>query len=181
MPLIHHGIPRNAKNDAVRDALRLEVRRQEDVVRLKRIELTNLQQTKIHRLEYALQIAQAAGISRPVYSNGQGIKDDPDFSVMLGSQGLSRKLQIEKALNNIAELNVDLRNQEYRLTMLKQIIVPDLSFPVVNFLQPATLPVKKEGPDSLMIVLLAALTGLTAGAGQHLLQQAWQKQKESHA
>lgn len=33
---------------------------------------------------------------KPVYSNGQAVKDDPDYSVALGADGIAQKLQIEK-------------------------------------------------------------------------------------
>lgn len=168
-------IVQNVARQAVgnlRNALALEIQRQTAVIALKRQSLTTLRQTKIRRLEYALQIATAAGISHPVYSNGQLIKDDPDFPVMLGAKGLSQKLQIEKALGDIEELNADLRNQEYRLSMLKQIALQQRTFPVVNFQQVATLPLKKDGPGPLVIILLFSLGGIFFGALWVLFQQA---------
>ncbi len=37
-------------------------------------------------------------LKKPVYSNGQAVKDDPDFSISLGADGIERKLEIEKRL-----------------------------------------------------------------------------------
>jgi LPS O-antigen subunit length determinant protein (WzzB/FepE family) len=156
----------------LRNALALEIQRQTAVIALKRQSLIALRQTKIRRLEYALQIATAAGISHPAYSTGQLIKDDPDFPVMLGAKGLSQKLQIEKALGDIEELNADLRNQEYRLSMLKQIALQQRTFPVVNFQQVATLPLKKDGSGPLVIILLFSLIGVFFGALWVLFQHA---------
>lgn len=61
-----------------------------------RVRLKNQLDANIQRLHYSLEIANAAGIKRPVYSNGQAVKDDPDFSISLGADGISRKLEIEK-------------------------------------------------------------------------------------
>ncbi len=36
-------------------------------------------------------------LKKPVYSNGQAVKDDPDFSISLGADGIERKLEIEKS------------------------------------------------------------------------------------
>lgn len=44
-----------------------------------RIKTKNQLDANIQRLNYSLDIANAAGIKKPVYSNGQAVKDDPDF------------------------------------------------------------------------------------------------------
>ncbi len=41
--------------------------------------MKNQLDANIQRLNYSLDIANAAGIKKPVYSNGQAVKDDPDF------------------------------------------------------------------------------------------------------
>lgn len=61
-----------------------------------RVRLTNIHNTNLQRLNYSLEVANAAGIKKPVYSNGQAVKDDPDYSVALGADGIAQKLQIEK-------------------------------------------------------------------------------------
>ena len=40
--------------------------------------MTNIHNTNLQRLNYSLEVANAAGIKKPVYSNGQAVKDDPD-------------------------------------------------------------------------------------------------------
>lgn len=42
-----------------------------------RIKTKNQLDANIQRLNYSLDIANAAGIKKPVYSNGQAVKDDP--------------------------------------------------------------------------------------------------------
>ena len=88
-----------------------------------RIKTKNQLDANIQRLNYSLDIANAAGIKKPVYSNGQAVKDDPDFSISLGADGIERKLEIEKAVTDVAELNGELRNRQYlvRAVNTKQI------------------------------------------------------------
>ena len=69
-----------------------------------------------------LTLPTRQGIKKPVYSNGQAVKDDPDFSISLGADGIERKLEIEKAVTDVAELNGELRNRQYLVEQLtKQI------------------------------------------------------------
>ncbi len=49
----------------------------------------------IQRLNYSLDIANAAGIKKPVYSNGQAVKDDPDFSISLAQTVLNANWKLK--------------------------------------------------------------------------------------
>ncbi len=42
----------------------------------------------------------------------------PDFSISLGADGIERKLEIEKAVTDVAELNGELRNRQYLVEQL---------------------------------------------------------------
>ncbi|MCO5784619.1 LPS O-antigen length regulator Wzz(fepE) [Citrobacter meridianamericanus] len=158
--------------ESIRDTVALKVQTEKEALELERAKLTNIQDTRIRRLNYALQVAKAAGIIRPVYSNGQAVKDDPDFSVALGADGIARKLEIEKSMTDVAELNAGLRNSEYQLSLLKKIIIKDTAFPVFKYQLSPSLPVKKEGPGKSMITLLATLIGSIFACGSVLLEQA---------
>ncbi|UMG84630.1 hypothetical protein MJK70_07395 [Klebsiella pneumoniae] len=85
----------------------------------------NLMQN-IQRLNYSLDIANAAGIKKPVYSNGQAVKDDPDF--YFGADGIERKLEIEKAVTDVVELNGELRNRQYLVEQLTKANINDVNF-----------------------------------------------------
>ncbi|MFK3662699.1 LPS O-antigen length regulator Wzz(fepE) [Scandinavium sp. NPDC088450] len=139
---------------------------------LDRAQLENAKDTKIKRLNYSLQVAQAAGINKPVYSNGQMIKDDPDFSVTLGTEGINKKLEIEKSIKDVSELNADILNREYLLKQLESLNITDVDFPVVNYQLEPSLPIKKDGPGKSLIILLAALLGGAIACGTVLLQSA---------
>ncbi|MEE6802155.1 LPS O-antigen length regulator Wzz(fepE), partial [Escherichia coli O8:H10] len=71
--------------DNLRNTLALKTRFEQEKLNLDRVRLTNQRDIKIQRLNYSLEVANAAGIKKPVYSNGQVVNDDPDFSITLGA------------------------------------------------------------------------------------------------
>lgn len=158
--------------EEIQDALTTKIHREKESLALELAKLANLHDTRLKRLNYSLEIAKAAGISKPAYSQGQTIKDDPDFPVALGADGLSRKLDIEKSLNDVSELYPEIRNRQYQLTQLEAVNLNHLTFPVLNYQLPASLPVKKDGPGRILIVVLGALLGGLIFSGNVLLRQA---------
>ncbi len=156
----------------INETVALKIQAEKQRLELDRAKLEYEKETKIKRLDYSLQVAKAAGINKPVYSNGQAIKDDPDFSVTLGTDGINKKLEIEKAMSDVSELNAEILNREYRLKKIEQLNIQNVQFPVVNYQLSPSLPVKKDGPGKSLIVLLAALLGGMIGCGVVLFQHA---------
>lgn len=124
---------------------KLEIKTQFEKAKLAqdRIKMKNQLDANIQRLNYSLDIANAAGIKKPVYSNGQAVKDDPDFSISLGADGIERKLEIEKAVTDVAELNGELRNRQYLVEQLTKTNVNDVNFTPFKYQLRPSLPVKK--------------------------------------
>ncbi|MCS2164776.1 LPS O-antigen length regulator Wzz(fepE) [Scandinavium manionii] len=156
----------------INETVALKIQAEKQRLELDRAKLEYEKETKIKRLDYSLQVAKAAGINKPVYSNGQAIKDDPDFSVTLGSDGINKKLEIEKSIDDVFALNAEILNREYRLKKIEQLNIQNVQFPVVNYQLSPSLPVKKDGPGKSLIVLLAALLGGMIGCGVVLFQHA---------
>ncbi|SUG28410.1 ferric enterobactin transport protein FepE [Salmonella enterica subsp. arizonae] len=65
----------------IRNQLEIKTRYEQEKLAMDRVRLRNQLDANIQRLRYSLEIANAAGIKKPVYSNGQAVKDDPDFSI----------------------------------------------------------------------------------------------------
>lgn len=105
--------------------------------------LKNAQEVSINRLGYSLSIADAAGVKRPLYSNGTAIKDDPDFSIALGSDGLKRKLEIEKSISDLAQLNSGLQDSKLIINKLRELKLADVNFTAYKYLMMPNEPVKK--------------------------------------
>lgn len=156
----------------VRNAIALKTRMMKERLELDRVRLTNLHNITIHRLNYSLEVANAAGIKKPVFSNGQAVKDDPDYSVALGADGIAQKLAIEKSLKDVAELNADFQNREHHLSQLETLSITNVSFEPFKYQLLPSLPMKKEGPGKALIIILAALVGGIVACGGVLIREA---------
>ncbi|TCD25749.1 LPS O-antigen length regulator [Lelliottia amnigena] len=156
----------------VRNAIALKTRMMKERLELDRVRLTNLHNITIHRLNYSLEVANAAGIKKPVFSNGQAVKDDPDYSVALGADGIAQKLAIEKSLKDVAELNADFQNREHHLAQLETLSITNVSFEPFKYQLLPSLPMKKEGPGKALIIILAALVGGIVACGSVLIREA---------
>lgn len=156
----------------VRNALALKTQMEKERLELDRVRLTTIHNTNLQRLNYSLEVANAAGIKKPVYSNGQAVKDDPDYSIALGADGIAQKLRIEKSLKDVAELNADFQNREYHLAQLEKLSVNDVNFEPFKYQLSPSMPVKKDGPGKALIVILAALIGGIVACGSVLIREA---------
>lgn len=162
----------------IRNKLFIKTSYEKERLEMDRVRLKNQLEAKIQRLNYSLEIANAAGIKKPVYSNGQAVKDDPDFSISLGADGIERKLEIEKSVTDVAEINGDLRNRQYHVEQLLAMNVSDVKFTPFKYQLSPSLPVKKDGPAKSMIVILAALLGGMVACGGVLLNHAMVSRKQ---
>lgn len=165
----------------IRNQLEIKTRYEQEKLAMDRVRLKNQLDANIQRLHYSLEIANAAGIKRPVYSNGQAVKDDPDFSISLGADGISRKLEIEKGVTDVAEIDGDLRNRQYHVEQLAAMNVSDVKFTPFKYQLSPSLPVKKDGPVKAIIIILAALIGGMMACGGVLLRHAMVSRKMENA
>lgn len=165
----------------IRNQLEIKTRYEQEKLAMDRVRLKNQLDANIQRLHYSLEIANAAGIKRPVYSNGQAVKDDPDFSISLGADGISRKLEIEKGVTDVAEIDGDLRNRQYHVEQLVAMNVSDVKFTPFKYQLSPSLPVKKDGPGKAVIIILAALIGGMMACGGVLLRHAMVSRKMENA
>ncbi len=162
----------------IRNKLSIKTSFEKEMLEMDRVRLKNQLEANIQRLNYSLEIANAAGIKKPVYSNGQAVKDDPDFSISLGADGIERKLEIEKSVTDVAEINGELRNRQYHVEQLLAMNVSDVKFTPFKYQLTPSLPVKKDGPAKSMIVILAALLGGMVACGGVLLNHAMMSRKQ---
>ncbi len=156
----------------LKNAVELKIAFEKDKLALDRTMLENQHNINIQRLGYSLQVANAAGIKKPVYSNGQAVKDDPDYSVALGADGLAEKLKIEQSIKNVAQLNAAMQNREHLLAQLERINIGEVDFTPYKYQMQPSLPVKKEGLAKSLVVMLATLIGALIAAGMVLARHA---------
>lgn len=165
----------------IRNTLEFKTRFEKERLEFDRVKLKNQLDANIQRLNYSLEIANAAGIKKPVYSNGQAVKDDPDFSISLGADGIQRKLEIEKSVTDVAELNAEIRNRQYHVAKLESVNISDVNFSPFKYQLAPSLPVRKEGPGKMIVVVLAALLGGLVSCAGVLLRHAMVSRKMDEA
>lgn len=156
----------------ISNAITVKILLEEGRLEQKRVRLENLRQANIQRLNYSLEIANAAGIKKPVYSSGLAVKDDPDYSVVLGADGIQQKLAIEKSITDVAQLDADFNNQQYLLEQLRNTAVQITAFEPFKYQLSPSLPVTSDNPGKGIIVLLAATLGGILTCGSILLRRA---------
>ncbi|WP_051155555.1 LPS O-antigen length regulator Wzz(fepE) [Leminorella grimontii] len=159
-------------------SLALKIQTEKDSLALERKALENERNINILRLNYSLEVANAAGIKQPVYSSGLAVKDDPDYSVALGSDGLAQKLKIEQSITDVAHLNASIQNREMRLNRMEKINIQDVAFQPYKYQMAPNWPVKKDGPSKPLILTLSTLFGLMVACGYILMHQAILKRKD---
>ncbi len=165
----------------LRNQLEIKTSYEKEKLGMDGVRMKNQLDANIQRLHYSLEIANDAGIKRQVYSNGQAVKDDPDFSISLGADGISRKLEIEKGVTDVAEIDGDLRNRQYHVEQLAAMNVSDVKFTPFKYQLSPSLPVKKDGPGKAVIIILAALIGGMMACGGVLLRHAMVSRKMENA
>ena len=80
----------------VRNKLEIKTQFEKEKLAQDRIKTKNQLDANIQRLNYSLDIANAAGIKKPVYSNGQAVKDDPDFLFLSAQTVLNANWKLKK-------------------------------------------------------------------------------------
>lgn len=145
--------------DTLRNEAELKKAFEKDSLAMERERMKTLHETTIKKLNYSLDVANAAGIKRPVYSNGQTVQDDPDYSITLGADGIAEKLKIEKSIADVTRLNADFLSREYRLAQLEKWNLAEVKFTPFKYQLSPALPMKKDGPGKALILVLAALLG----------------------
>lgn len=139
----------------------------------------NAQRIKVERLQYALEIANSAGLKKPSWSNGGTIQDDPDFSVTLGSDGLNRKLKIEQSMSDPIALNTDLQNRRLYIEKLNQLKINELNVVPFKYMRAPYEPLQRDAPKRSLIVLLFGMAGLIAACAYTLLSHAMLQHRQT--
>ena len=161
----------------LRNDVELKKNFEKNVLEMDRARIATKHDANVKRLNYSLEVANAAGIKRPVYSNGQAVQDDPDFSIALGADGISEKLRIEQSMKDFTELNADFRNREYHLAQLEKVNIKDVEFSPFKYQLSPSFPMKKDGPGKAIIIVLAIVLGGIISSGIVLLRHGMHQRK----
>lgn len=121
--------------------------------------IANARDINVQRLKYALEIANAAGVKKPISSEGAQIKDDPDYSIAMGSDALGSKLAITEAITDPTTISAELKNRLYNIQQLEQVKLNELQFVPFKYMLKPYEPTKKDAPKRALILVGAAFVG----------------------
>lgn len=156
--------------DSQHSALRLKIKMKTEDARR---ELTR----EIENIEYSMSIANAAGVNKPLENFSYGDR----FPIMLGKDGLAKKLAILKSLKP-EEYMPEIMELKVQLARLESISIDALVFRPFSYLDTPGQPLTRDQPKRPLILVLASLLGGMLGMALVLLQHAVRRgrSKEEH-
>ncbi|MFS1562689.1 MAG: hypothetical protein ACL7AX_02815 [Candidatus Arsenophonus phytopathogenicus] len=136
--------------------------------------LKNANRVAAQRLKNSLTIAQSVGVKKPVSTTHNFIQDDLDYPIALGSEALAKKLAMIEQDNDQLPLDPELLNSQ----QLQTLNTKDIWFQPVKYIQKPTLPLAKQAPKQMYMVVLAGLAGLILGCVYVLLRHMINSRKQ---
>ncbi|WP_027697983.1 LPS O-antigen chain length determinant protein WzzB [Vibrio litoralis] len=108
------------------------------------------------RSEYALNIAQAAGVNKPLQNFG----DKEIFAINLGSDALTAKVNALSKVKNLSVIEPRLEQLSSKLEQIDQLeINKDVKFSAYRYLDQPERSVSKDKPRRIIIVLIGLILG----------------------
>ncbi|MBC8951702.1 LPS O-antigen length regulator Wzz(fepE) [Xenorhabdus sp. PB62.4] len=153
------SVVRNQIKDELTDMVHQKLEYSQKLYAIDLERIANMRSVNIERLKYAISIADSAGVKKPVSNGGAMIKDDPDYSIALGSDALQRKLQITEEITDPTKIDADLRNRQLYIKNLEKINVNTVNFEPFKFMQEPYEPTSKDSPKRLLILIGAGFIG----------------------
>ncbi|MDC9592278.1 LPS O-antigen length regulator Wzz(fepE) [Xenorhabdus sp. IM139775] len=175
------SVVRNQVKEELNDMVhqKLEYSQKLYVIDLERI--SNMRSVDIERLKYAISIADSAGVKKPVSNGGAMIKDDPDYSIALGSDALQRKLQITEEVTDPTKIDADLRNRQLYIKNLEKVNVNTIDFMPFKYMQEPYQPTSKDSPKRLLILIGAGFIGFILSVMYVLLRHMVRSRQKQEA
>ena len=153
----------------IKRAVTLKLQNEQQLYDVEIKKIQNDRDVRINKIKYALSIAQAAGVKKPVYSNGATILDDPDYSISLGADALAEKLKVEESIKDPLDISTDLRNRKMNIDLLRNVKLNDVEFRPFKYLQMPEVPSKKDEPKKLIILVISGMLGMMGAIAMVLL------------
>ncbi|WP_334467877.1 GNVR domain-containing protein [Arsenophonus sp. PmNCSU2021_1] len=117
-------------------------------------------------------------LKKPVSTTHNFIQDDLDYPIALGSEALAKKLAIIEQDNDQLPLDPELLNSQQYIQQLQALGTKNIWFQPVKYIQKPTLPLAKQAPKQMYIVVLAGLAGLILGCVYVLLRHMINSRKQ---
>ncbi|NOI88343.1 Wzz/FepE/Etk N-terminal domain-containing protein [Vibrio sp. 99K-1] len=108
------------------------------------------------RAKYAMGIAQAAGVEKPI----QVGNDNELFGIDLGAKGLAAKVQALESVKNLSVIEPRLQQINAKLDMLSNLEIDrSVEFQTFRFLENVEQPIARDKPNRALIVILGTFLG----------------------
>ena len=114
------------------------------------------------RSEYALTIAEAAGVSKPLQNFG----DKELFAINLGSDALRAKVKALEKVKNLSVIEPRLEQLSSKLDQIKELnIDKNVEFSAYRYLDQPEREVSRDKPKRTLITMLGVFLGVMLGLG----------------
>ncbi|WP_052880213.1 LPS O-antigen chain length determinant protein WzzB [Vibrio coralliirubri] len=125
------------------------------------------------RAKYAVKIARAAGVDKPIQT-GSG---NELFSIDLGLKGLEAKVQALESIRNLSIIEPRLQQINAKLDMLSTLKIDrNIEFKTFRFLENVEQPVTRDKPKRTLIVIFGAFLGGILGAAIVLVRFSFRRE-----
>jgi len=141
------------KLQAVISRKKSELMQQKSMLELRAKQYASLD---IQRSEYALEIAKAAGVSKPQYL---GLNDM--FNISLGSEGIEAKIRVLKEIKDLAIIEPRIRQLDIKLSFILNKTIKDrIDISSFRFIEEPQASVSRDKPkNSILIIIIGTLFG----------------------
>ncbi|RYU61820.1 LPS O-antigen chain length determinant protein WzzB [Aliivibrio finisterrensis] len=128
---------------------------------------------EIERSKYALDIAKAAEVNKPIQNMGS----NELFAIELGSRALDAKIKALKSVRNLTVIEPRLQQIDAKLEMLKNMKIDrNIKFQTFRYLENVEQPFSRDKPKHALIVVLGTLLGGMLGVAIVLVRFAFRKE-----
>lgn len=126
------------------------------------------------RSQYALSIAKAAKVSKPLQNFG----DNELFAINLGSDALSAKVNALSNVKNLSVIEPRLEELNAKVSQIENVkIDKDVKFSAYRYLEQPEREISRDKPKRALIAILGLLLGGMIGVGTVLVRFAFKQDK----
>ncbi len=133
---------------------------------------------EIERAHYALDIAKAAEVNKPIQNMGS----NELFVIELGSKALEAKIKALESVKNLTVIEPRLQQINAKLELLKNMKIDrNIKFQSFRYLENVEEPLTQDKPKRALIAVLGTLLGGMLGVAIVLVRFAFRKEDEEQA
>lgn len=171
-------IEEKARNDALNNLQAMIDSKRNELVQQKRILQAQAKmrlEVEAQRSQYALDIAQAASVNKPI----QSYNDKEIFSIDLGTKALEAKIKALNSVKNLSVIEPRLQQIDAKLEMLSNLKIDrNVQFKTFRFLENVEQPISRDKPKRPLIAVLGTLLGGMLGVAIVLVRFAFRKEED---